>query len=74
MPEVVSLGGGEVIGPIVFQGGGPVPAPIPAQSVDVEGLGTVRLEVADNILTARVENGPELRFNIMDAARELTNA
>ena len=40
----------------------------------MEGLGTVRLEVADNILTARVENGPELRFNIMDAARELTNA
>ena len=74
MPEVVSLGGGEVIGPIVFQGGGLVPAPIPAQSVTVEGLGTVRLEVADNILTARVENGPELRFNIMDAARELTNA
>ena len=74
VPEVVSLGGGEVIGPIVFQGGGPVPAPIPAQSVAVEGLGTVRLEVADNILTARVENGPELRFNIMDAARELTNA
>ena len=39
----------------------------------VEGLGTVRLEVADSILTARVENRSELRFNIMEAARELTN-
>jgi hypothetical protein len=33
----------------------------------------VRLEVADNILTTHAENGPELRFKIMEAARELAN-
>ena len=32
-----------------------------------------RLEIADNILTARAENGPELRFNITEAAHELAN-
>jgi hypothetical protein len=62
-----------VIGPVVFEGGGPVPAAIPGQSVTVEGLGPVRLDLADNVLTARVESGPELRFNIMEAARELAN-
>jgi hypothetical protein len=71
---VVGLGGGgEVIGPVVFEGGGPVPAAIPSQTLTVEGLGLVRLEVADNVLTARVENGPELRFNIMEVAHELAN-
>lgn len=55
MPEAVSLDGrGHVIGPVVFEGDGPVPAFIPGQSVTVEGLGTVRLEVADKLLTARV--------------------
>jgi hypothetical protein len=74
MPEVVALGGGgEVIGPVVFEGGGPVPAAIPVQTVSVESLEAVRLEVADNILMARVENGPELRFNIIEAAHELAN-
>jgi hypothetical protein len=74
VPEVVSLGGsGNVIGPVVFEGGGPSPVPIPAQSVTVEGVGMVQLEVADNILTAHVENGPELRFNIMEPAHELAN-
>jgi hypothetical protein len=62
-----------VIGPVVFEGGGPVPAAIPGRSVPVEGLGTVHLEITDNVLTARLESGPELRFNIMDAARELAN-
>jgi hypothetical protein len=41
--------------------------------VAVEGLGTVHLDITDNVLTARLESGPELRFNIMDAARELAN-
>jgi hypothetical protein len=39
----------------------------------VEGLGTVHLDITDNVLTARLESGPQLRFNIMDAARELAN-
>jgi hypothetical protein len=74
VPEVVAIGGkGDVVGPAVFEHAGPVPAPIPPQMVSVEGLGNVRLDVADNILTARIENGPELRFNFMEAARELAN-
>jgi hypothetical protein len=74
MPEAVSLGsGGHVLGPVVFESGGPIPAAIPPRSVSVEGLGTVRLEITDNVLTAAVENGPALRFNIMEAARELAN-
>jgi Domain of unknown function (DUF4153) len=74
VPEVVSLdGSGKVIGPVVFEGGGPVPVPIPAQSVTVEGLGMVRLKVADNILTANVENGPELRFTSWRRAHKLAN-
>lgn len=74
LPTTVSLGGNShVIGPVVFEGGGPVPAAIPGRSVPVEGLGTVHLDITDNVLTARLESGPELRFNIMDAARELAN-
>jgi hypothetical protein len=74
VPEVIALGGaGEVIGAVVFERAGPVPAAIPTQTVSVEGLGAVRLEVADNILTTHAENGPELRFNIMGAAHELAN-
>lgn len=73
-PDVVSLGGGgQVIGPVVFEGGGPVPAAMPPQTFNVEGLGSVRLGLADNVLTAHVENGAELRFNIMEAARALGN-
>jgi hypothetical protein len=58
LPTTVSLGAnGHVIGPVVFEGGAPVPAAIPPQSVTVEGLGAVHLAVADNILTAGVEGG-----------------
>jgi hypothetical protein len=39
----------------------------------VEGLGSVRLQLDDNVLYVQTEQGPELRFNIFDAARELTN-
>jgi hypothetical protein len=58
---------------VVFEGGGPVPAAMPPQTFNVEGLGSVRLGLADNVLTAHVENGAELRFNIMEAARALGN-
>jgi hypothetical protein len=74
LPTTVSLGAnGHVIGPLVFEGGAPAPAAIPPQSITVEGLGTVHLAVADNILMACVEGGSELRFNLMDAARALAN-
>jgi Domain of unknown function (DUF4153) len=73
-PAVVALtADSHVIGPVVFQSGGPVPGPIPSQSVTVEGLGTVRLDLADNALTARSEDGGEIHFNIMEAAKELAN-
>jgi hypothetical protein len=72
VPAVVALPkGAHVIGPVVFQSGGPVPPAIPPQSIDVEGLGTVRLELADNLLAARLENGDGVRFDIRDAVKEI---
>lgn len=68
---VVTTGANYVLGPIVFQHLGPVPAPIPSQSVAVEGLGNVELDLADNVLTARVGTGNALSFNIVDAVKEI---
>lgn len=68
-PAVVSLDGtGYVIGPLGFVIDGPVPKAIPAQTVSVEGLGPVQLTTKDNILTAELEDGPELSFDIGAAA------
>ncbi len=39
----------------------------------VEGLGPLRLAMSDTVLTVQVENGPELKFDILDVARELAN-
>jgi hypothetical protein len=72
MPAVVALPrDAHVIGPVVFESGGPVPVAIPPQTVAVEGLGTVHLELADNLLTARLENGDEVKFDIRDAVKEI---
>lgn len=57
---VVTSGANYVLGPIVFRRGGPVLAPIAPQSVTVEGLGSVELQIADNRLTARFGNGDSL--------------
>jgi hypothetical protein len=55
VPEVIALGGtGEVIGAVVFERAGPVPAAIPTKTVSVEGLGAVQLEVADNVSMRRL--------------------
>jgi hypothetical protein len=71
-PAVVGLiGPGHVIGPVVVQSFGPAPGPVPAQFVTVEGLGTVTLELDENLLTARLENGDFARFDILDAAKEV---
>jgi hypothetical protein len=73
-PEIVALGGSRfVVGPIVFEGATQQPAAIPAQTVAIEGLGSLRLSMTDTVLTAHVENGPELNFDILDVARELAN-
>ncbi len=72
VPQPMGLAGySELIGPVVFEGGGPVPAPIPPQSVQVEGLGAVHLDVDANVITARTEDGAEIKFNLLDAAREI---
>ena len=72
MPAVVALPrDARVIGPVVFESGGPVPVAIPPQTVAVEGLGAVHLELADNLLTARLENGDEVKFDIRDAVKEI---
>jgi hypothetical protein len=68
-PEAISLASrGQVIGPVVFESRGPIRGAIPPRTVRVDGLGTVRLEVAGNSLTAGIENGPELRFDLTEAA------
>lgn len=53
VPVVIDAKGGQFIGPVVFQTGS-APAPIPPQTVTVEGLDSVRLELAGNLLTARL--------------------
>ena len=62
---------GHVIGPVVFESSGPAPATIPPQTVAVEGLGTVHLELADTLLTVRLESGEEVKFDIQDAVKEI---
>jgi hypothetical protein len=72
VPTVLTLAkDGHVIGPVVFQSGGSVPAAIPPQTVAVEGLGTAHLELADTLLTVRLESGEEVRFDIQDAVKEI---
>ena len=39
--------------------------------MQVDGLGTVRLEVTGNSLIAGIEDGPELRFDLTKAANRL---
>jgi hypothetical protein len=63
--------GARVIGPIVFQSIGSNPGPIPPQTVTVEGLGDVRLGLAENVLSVSVPNGDRVDFNIIDAVKEI---
>ena len=71
-PEAISLASsGQVIGPVVFDSQGPIQGAIPPQTMSVEGFGTVRLEVTGNSLTVSIENGPELRFDLTEAANRI---
>lgn len=73
-PVIVATGrAAHVIGPILFQSAGANPAPIPPQTVDVEGLGSLHLELADTMLTARLENGDSVKFDIQVAVKEVQN-
>lgn len=74
-PEAISLASGaQMIGPLVFESRGPIQGAIPPQTVRVDGFGSVRLEVSGNSLTAGIENGPELRFDLTGAANRLAGA
>ena len=69
VPATLSLAkGGTVLGPVVFEGG-PVPVAIPAQTVSVEGLGTVKIELSDKLLTVSLDNG--VKFDVADAMGEV---
>jgi hypothetical protein len=71
-PLSISLvAGGSVVGPIVFEGGGPVPVPIPPKTVSVEGLGTVKIELDDKLLTASLDDGAAVKFDISEAMKEI---
>jgi len=72
LPATLSLAkGGTVLGPVVFEGGGPVPIAIPAQTVSVEGLGIVKIDLADKLLTVSLDNGASVKFDVADAMREV---
>ncbi len=62
--------GAYVVGPIVFKGGAS-PAPIPPQSVEVEGLGAVKLELSDKLLRASLNDGAAATFDIAAAVKEI---
>ena len=71
-PEAVSLASSDqVIGPVLFESQPPIQGAILPQTVRVDGFGTVRLEVTGNSLTAGIENGPELRFDLTEAANRI---
>ena len=70
VPAAISVqASGIVVGPIVFEGGS-VPAPIPPKTVTVEGLGTMTFELSDHRLTASLENGASVTFDIAGAVKE----
>ena len=72
VPEAVSLASsGQMIGPVLFESQGPIQGAIPPQTVRVDGFGTVRLEAIGNSLTVGIENGPELRFDLTEAANRI---
>jgi hypothetical protein len=72
VPAAISLAaGGTVVGPTVFQSSGPVAGPMPARTVSVEGFGMVKLALSDEKLTASLENGASLKFDIAEAVREV---
>ncbi|HEY6921423.1 MAG TPA: DUF4153 domain-containing protein [Methyloceanibacter sp.] len=72
VPATLSLAkSGTVVGPIVFKGGDPVPVAIPPQTVAVEGLGTIQIELTDKLLTVSLDNGASVKFDIADAMTEV---
>ena len=72
VPKPLPLAGfSDLIGPVVFQTSGPVPASIPSQSLEIEGLGTVQLSVDANVITVRAQDGGAVTFDLLQAAHEI---
>ncbi|HEX7532025.1 MAG TPA: DUF4153 domain-containing protein, partial [Methyloceanibacter sp.] len=72
VPTVLALAkDGHVIGPIVFQSAGDVPAAIEPQTVAVEGLGSVSIGLDDTLVTVKLESGEVAKFDIQDAVKEI---
>ncbi len=71
VPAVLTAGkGAYIVGPIVFEGGSS-PAAIPPESVEVEGLGTVKLELSDKLLRASLTEGAAVTFALSEAVKEV---
>jgi hypothetical protein len=71
VPAVLTPGkGAYIVGPIVFQGA-PTPAPIAPESVDIEELGTVKLELSDTQLRASLNDGTAVTFDMSEAVKEV---
>src|SRR5262249_29032572 len=48
-----------------------LPVAIPAQTVSVEGLGIVKIELADELLTVSLDDGASVKCDVADAMREV---
>ncbi len=70
-PAVVSpTATGHVIGPVTFQIG-PGLAPIPTQTVMVEGVGSIEFALANGALTVSLASGDRLIFDLAEATRKI---
>lgn len=67
---LVPESGAYVVGPIVFDNAS-TPAPIPSESVEVAGLGTVTLELSDKRLSASLGDGAAVSFDMSEAVKEV---
>ena len=71
-PAVLALPkDGHVIGPVVFQSSGAGPAAIAPQTIAVEGLGTLTVALDDTLVTAKLEGGDTVKFDVQDAVKEV---
>jgi hypothetical protein len=72
VPVVLSLAkDAHVIGPVIFQSSGSLPGAIPPQTIAVEGLGSVTIGLDDNRVTAKLEGGETVIFDVQDAVKEV---
>jgi hypothetical protein len=60
-----------LVGPVQFQRiGGERPETL-SQSVEVEGLGDITVELANSLLTVSLASGESVQFNVVDAAKKV---